>query len=101
MVEWDNLSDETKKKRLKHYWVNHLKTNLFYNKQKIKTYKFCTIPFTQVYNEINGKYCACCFNKEFYKHTIENTTLKEWMIDSEYMNSIRKEMLDPNTDFKQ
>ena len=30
----------------------------------------------------------------------KNTTLKEWMLDSDYMNQIRKEMLDPKSDLK-
>ena len=62
---------------------------------------FCTIPFTQVYNEISGRYRACCFGKDVEHETIKNTSLKEWFIDSEYMNSIRKEMLDPKSDHKQ
>ena len=34
-------------------------------------------------------------NKDAEHETIKNTSLKECFIDSEYMNSIRKEMLDP------
>ena len=98
--KWDNLSDETKRKATKTLLGQPPEDKSILQQAKDKDIWFCTIPFTQVYNEINGKYCACCFGKESTKHTIENTTLKEWMIDSEYMNSIRKEMLDPNTDFK-
>ena len=98
--KWDNLSDETKRKATKTILGQPTEYKSILQQAKDKDIWFCTIPFTQVYNEINGKYCACCFGKESTKHTIENTTLKEWMIDSEYMNSIRKEMLDPNTDFK-
>ena len=98
--KWDNLSDETKRKATKTILGQPTEDKSILQQAKDKDIWFCTIPFTQVYNEINGKYCACCFGKESTKHTIENTTLKEWMIDSEYMNSIRKEMLDPNTDFK-
>ena len=98
--KWNNLSDETKRKATKTILGQPPEDKSILQQAKDKDIWFCTIPFTQVYNEINGKYCACCFGKESSKHTIENTTLKEWMIDSEYMNSIRKEMLDPNTDFK-
>ena len=28
-------------------------------------------------------------------HNINNTSIKSWMEDSEYMNDLRKEMLDP------
>ena len=41
-----------------------------------------------------------CIIEPSNKHWEGNTTLKEWMEDSSYMNSIRKEMLDPNSDHK-
>lgn len=98
--KWNNLSDQTKLKAAKTIPGQPPEDKSILQQAKDKDIWFCTIPFTQVYNEINGKYCACCFGKESTKHTIENTTLKEWMVDSEYMNSIRKEMLDPNSDHK-
>jgi len=67
---------------------------------------FCDIPFTQVYLEISGNYAACCFGAEadgedeLPNHNVNNTTLTQWMRDSTYMNNIRKEMLDPNSDLK-
>ena len=61
---------------------------------------FCTIPFTQVYSEIDGRYQACCFGKPDEKLTVTNTSLKDWMIDSDYMNNLRSEMLDPDSDLK-
>ena len=61
---------------------------------------FCTCPFTQIYSEIDGKYQACCFGAGDDNHTITNTSLKEWMIDSDYMNDLRTEMLDPESDLK-
>jgi len=61
---------------------------------------FCEIPFTQVFSSIKGNYSACCFGADQNKHTVNNTTIKEWMEESEYMNSIRVEMLDPNSDHK-
>lgn len=60
---------------------------------------FCTIPFNQIYVEMNGKYSACCFGADS-GIKVEDMTLKEWMIDSKYMNDIRGEMLDPNSDLK-
>ena len=66
---------------------------------KDKSIWFCSIPWTQVYSEIDGQYQACCFGAASGVH-IEETPLKEWMEESEYMNSIRKEMLDPNTNFE-
>ena len=69
------------------------------SKTKNKDIWFCSIPFTQVYSEIDGQYQACCFGAPSGVR-IENVTLKEWMEESEYMNNIRSEMLDPNSDFK-
>lgn len=61
---------------------------------------FCDIPFTQVFSNMKGNYQACCFGANQNKHSVNNTTIKEWMEESEYMNSIREEMLDPNSDHK-
>ena len=60
---------------------------------------FCSIPFNQIYVEMNGNYQACCFGADS-KISVEDMTLKEWMIDSKYMNDVRTEMLDPNSDLK-
>ena len=61
---------------------------------------FCDIPFTQLYMEIDGRYQACCFAVPPRTEHVLNTTMKEWMEDSHAMNSIRGEMLDPNSKFK-
>jgi organic radical activating enzyme len=98
--KWENLSDKTKFKATKTIPGQPPEDKSILQQAKDKDIWFCTIPFTQVYNEISGKYRACCFGKDAEHETIKNTTLKEWMVDSEYMNSIRKEMLDPKTDFK-
>ena len=66
---------------------------------KNQTAWFCSIPFNQIYAEIDGQYQACCFGKPSGVR-VEDTTLKEWMIDSKYMNDLRTEMLDPNSDLK-
>jgi hypothetical protein len=66
---------------------------------KDKDIWFCSIPFTQVYSEINGNYQACCFAADS-KVSIDDVSLEDWMEKSEYMNSIRREMLDPNSDHK-
>lgn len=66
---------------------------------KDKDIFFCTIPFTQIYSEIDGQYCACCFGAPSGVR-VEDVPLKEWMENSEYLNSIRKEMITPGSDLK-
>ena len=66
---------------------------------KDKKIWFCSIPFTQVYSEINGNYKACCFGKDSGV-SVNKVSLQDWMENSEYMNSIRKEMLDPNSNLE-
>ena len=67
---------------------------------------FCDIPFGQIYTAMGGEYAACCFGAEangkdgLPHNTVYNTTLLEWMEEGEYMNNIRKEMLDPNSDYE-
>ena len=63
---------------------------------KDKEIFFCDIPFTQLYMEIDGNYQPCCFGKPDGKHNILNTSMREWMVNSEALNGIRKEMVDPN-----
>lgn len=70
--------------------------NSILSQARDKNIWFCSIPFTQVYTEINGNYQACCFGRDSGVK-VEDVSLKEWMEESEYMNSIRKEMLDPNS----
>lgn len=89
---WQNLSDKGAD--------NAMYKNSIVQMAKRKDIWFCTIPFTQVYSELDGKYKACCFGAPSNKHWVGNTTLKDWMENSSYMNSIRKEMLDPNSDHK-
>lgn len=66
---------------------------------KNKDIYFCTIPFTQIYSEIDGQYGACCFGAPSGVD-VEKVPLKEWMENSEYMNSLRKEMTTPGSDLK-
>lgn len=66
---------------------------------KNQTSWFCTIPFNQIYVEIDGQYQACCFGAPSGVH-FEDVSLKDWMINSKYMNDLRTEMLDPNSDLK-
>ena len=61
---------------------------------------FCDIPFTQLYMEIDGNYQTCCFAHPPKTHNVLNTTMKEWMEDAPAMNTIRAEMLDPDSEFK-
>ena len=98
--KWDNLSDQTKLKAVATVRGQPPEDKSILQQARDKDIWFCTIPFTQVYNEISGKYRACCFGKDAEHETIKNTSLKEWFIDSEYMNSIRKEMLDPKSEHK-
>ena len=99
---WKSVSDATEAsgKAKPTYLHQPVDTKSIIQQAKDKDIWFCTIPFTQVYSEITGKFSACCFGKQSEKHNVENTSLREWMEDSEYLNSIRKEMLDPNTNFK-
>ncbi|MDB4443281.1 twitch domain-containing radical SAM protein [Saprospiraceae bacterium] len=66
---------------------------------KNKDLWFCSIPFSQVYSEIDGQYQACCFGAPSGV-MVDQMSLVDWMETSDYMNNIRKEMLDPNSDFK-
>tara|TARA_B100001142_G_scaffold294845_1_gene315335 strand:- start:429 stop:1979 length:1551 start_codon:yes stop_codon:yes gene_type:complete len=67
---------------------------------KSKEIYFCGIPFTQLYNEIDGRYQACCFAEADKISTIKNTSLKDWMNKSAYMNVLREEMTTPGSDLK-
>ena len=66
---------------------------------KNKDIYFCTIPFTQIYSEIDGQYCACCFGAPS-GISVEDVPLKEWMENSQYMNDLRREMTTPGSDLK-
>ena len=61
---------------------------------KNKDIYFCTIPVPQIYSEIDGPHGACCFGAPSGVD-VEEVPLKEWMENSEYMNSLRKEMTTP------
>ena len=74
--------------------------NSIMNRAKNKDNWFCIHPFAEMFVEIDGYYQACCLAKKNYKNNISNTPFKSWMEDSEYMNGIRKEMLNPAKDFK-
>ena len=67
---------------------------------KSKEIFFCGIPFTQLYNEIDGRFQACCFATPDKISTIKNTTLKDWMNRSAYMNILREEMTTPKSNLK-
>ena len=64
---------------------------------KNKDIWFCDIPFNHIYSNIDGTYAVCCHGSHQEEHNVNNTSIIEWMEESEYMNSIRKEMLDPNS----
>lgn len=87
--------------RTRTYIPGLLKKGTLAQKAKDQEIFFCDIPFTQLYMEIDGRYQACCFAHPSSKHSILNTGMKEWFIDSEEMNAVRSEMLDPDSDYKQ
>ena len=88
------------------YNPNVLEKGSIAQKAKDQEIFFCDIPFTQIFTSMGGEYAACCFGAEadgkdgLPHNNVYNTTIKEWMEDGEYMNNIRKEMLDPNSDFE-
>jgi organic radical activating enzyme len=99
---WQDVSKRTKETRaftpIKGIPV---KDKTLIQKAKDKDIFFCTIPFTQAYSEMNGRWQACCFaHAPMNGPTVEDTTIKEWMEDSSYMNSIRKEMTTPGSDLR-
>jgi len=88
------------------YYPDVLKKGSIAQKARDQEIFFCDIPFNQLYIEMGGHYAACCFGAEadgkngLPNHNVNNTSLKEWMEDSSYMNEIRTEMLDPNSKFE-
>ena len=75
------------------------KDNSIVQLAKSKEIYFCTIPFTQIYAELDGMYQACCFGASSGV-SVEDVSLVEWMEDSEYMNAIRREMTTVGSDLK-
>lgn len=60
---------------------------------------FCISPWTMVYAHDNGKYGPCNFAVPDENMGVDNTSITEWM-QSDKMNQLRSEMLDPNSDHK-
>jgi len=60
---------------------------------------FCISPWTMVYAHDNGKYAPCNFAVPDEHIGVDNTSITEWM-QSDKMNQLRSEMLDPNSDHK-
>ena len=73
-----------------------LDPNSIMNRAKRKDSWFCVHPFAEMFIELDGSYKACCLAGKSEKHNINNTSIKSWMEDSDYMNNLRKEMLDPS-----
>ena len=87
--DWfQNLSEEGLKRKAD--------PNSIMNRAKDKRSWFCLHPFAEMFVEIDGFYQACCLAGKNYKNSIHNTPFKKWMEDSDYMNNVRKEMLDPS-----
>ena len=94
-TEWwrpENMSEHGKKKAAE--------KGSIVEQAKSKEIFFCGIPFTQLYNEIDGRFQACCFAAPDKISTIKNTTLKDWMNRSAYMNILREEMTTPKSNLK-
>ena len=82
-------------------------------KDKTKLPFYCCIPFTMLFSTEMGDYAACNFAVPSSQFTPEgdrikgtpgkdgqnvvNTTVEDWMTKSDYMNKLRKEMVDPNS----
>ena len=69
--------------------------NSIMNRAKDKRSWFCIHPFAEMFIELDGSYKACCLAGKSDKHNINNTPIKTWMEDSDYLKNLRKEMLDP------
>ena len=81
------LSNEGEKRKLD--------PNSIMNRAKDKRSWFCHFPFSEMFIELDGAYKACCLATKSEKYNINNTSIKSWMEDSDYLNDLRKEMLDP------
>jgi organic radical activating enzyme len=88
---WQKLDDEGKEVAAKEGSI--------VQQAKNKDIYFCTIPFTQIYSELDGQYQACCFG-EPSGVSVEEVPLKEWMENSDYMNDLRREMTTVGSDLK-
>lgn len=88
---WNNLDEEGLEVARKENSIVQL--------AKAKDIYFCTIPFTQIYSEIDGQYQACCFGGSSGVN-VEEVPLKEWMEKSDYMNDLRREMTTVGSDLK-
>ena len=60
---------------------------------------FCISPWTMVYAHDNGKYAPCNFAVPDEHMGVDNTSITDWM-QSDKMEQLRSEMLDPNSDHK-
>lgn len=90
--EWWKRLDETGKEVAS-------KEGSIVQQAKNKDIYFCTIPFTQIYSELDGQYQACCFGAPS-GISVEEVPLKEWMEKSDYMNDLRREMTTVGSDLK-
>jgi hypothetical protein len=75
------------------------KDNSIVQLAKAKDIFFCTIPFTQIYAEIDGQYQACCFGAPSGIH-VNDMKLVDWMENSDYMKLLREEMTTVGSDLK-
>lgn len=59
---------------------------------------FCYMPWTMVYSEVDGNWQTCCHARTSGMKVADYTP-EEWM-KSDFQQSLRDEMLDPNSDRK-
>ena len=98
---WMDVSETTRPKTVSILKGAPPEDKTLIQQAKDKDIYFCTIPFTQAYSEMNGRWQACCFaHAPKYGPTVEDTSIRDWMENSEYMESIRKEMTTPKSDLK-
>ena len=98
---WVDVSKSTKSRAFKAMQGTPPVEKTLIQQAKDKDIFFCTIPFTQAYSEMHGGWKACCFaQREADGPRVEDTSIKDWMTNSDYMTSIRKEMTTINSDLK-
>ena len=98
---WADVSKSTQNRAFKAMQGTPPKDKTLIQQAKDKDIFFCTIPFTQAYSEMHGGWKACCFaQREADGPRVEDTSIKDWMTNSDYMTSIRKEMTTINSDLK-
>lgn len=61
---------------------------------------FCAAPFQMIYTNTRGELLPCSWAKEGWGPNIKDVTFREFFTRNRTLNSLRSEMLDPNSDHK-